>query len=302
MGRKIKRFDPWDFHEHEKTWDLERSFRYWRRMLYERLMRLFVWSGLPFPTREIERVLLTSGACVVVDDPKAGVMVTYAALSGVTVYPDVFTHATYSAPTALGGTRKIGRGCVYGYANSIQMSMIPHIEYYASLLAHNYMSIKMEMVNLRAQDVFSATDQQTRDSIIDWHKGLYDGKMLAIFDDTLAELSTSIQNLATTRGQSHLKDLLECQNDLVRNFYRDIGVRYTKEKRANMVTDEVNSDSQLLMYNIDDMLNCRQQIADDYNQYIVPNSDTNLSQVSVTLNPIFTLLDDGEESDSSDIE
>ena len=35
-----------------------------------------------------------------------------------------------------------------------------------------------------------------------------------------------------------------------------------------MVADEVNSDSQLLMYNIEDMLFCRQEIRDDYNKYI----------------------------------
>lgn len=293
---KIKKYDPWEFHVNEKSWDLNRSFKYWRAMLQERLMRLFVWSDLPFPAREIERILLTSGACVIVDDPKAGVMVTYAALSGVTNYPDVFTHAVYSAPKATGGRRKIGDGCIYGYANSTQMPMTAHIEYYASLLAHNYMSIKMEMVNLRAQDVFSATDQQTKDNIVEWHKGLYEGKMLAIFDDSLAELPTTIQNLANTRGQSHLKDLLECQNDLIRNFYRDIGVRYTKEKRANMVADEVNSDSQLLMCNIEDMLFCRQEIRDGYNEYIsrVVGNPT----IDVKLNPIFTLL---REETSNDI-
>lgn len=290
---KGKQYNPWNFKDKENLITLDNVYNYWIKMLYSRLMRLFIWDGLPFPQRELEMRYLLSGAVVIANDSKVGLMATWAALTGITEYTDVFTKVTYSAPTAKGGTLIVGKDAVYGYNTSTRMCLVPHIEYYASLLAHTYMSIKMALVNLRAQDVFSATDDNTRQSIESWHKGLYEGKMLAIFDNTLAELPTSIQQLSSNNRGVNLKDLMEVHNDLLRNFYRDIGIRYAKEKRGNLVSDEVTSDEQMLLYNIDDMLDCRRQLAEDYN-----NTFTWATPISVRLNPLFEVIQDSSPQDA----
>lgn len=288
---KKKNFDPWIGTINERNMSLDKVYRYWRMMLFERLMRLFVWDNLPFPQRELERRLLQSGAVAIVDDAKVGIMCAWASLSGITEYEDVFSLVTYSAPTAKGGTKRVGKGCVYGYNTSTQMSMQRHVDYYASLLAHSYLSIKMSLVNLRAQDILAATDDATRESILAWHKGLYEGKMLAIFDDTLTELPTSIQNISSNNHTVSTLELLEVHNEILRNFYRDIGVRYTKEKRANLVADEVSSDDAMLLYNVDDMLFCRQELTNEYNVFVKPHD---MPDAVVKLNPVFTMRESEE--------
>lgn len=297
MGKKI--FYERNGIKNEKLMDLGRVYSYWRAMLFERLMRMFVWDNLPFPQRELEYRLLKSGAALIVDDSKAGIMTTWAALSGVTVYEDVFTEATYAEPTAKGGTVKIKTArAVYGYNNSLHQSLQPHVDYYASLLAHGYLTIKMAMVNLRAQDILAATDDSTKESIKAWHSGLYEGKMLAIFDDTLSELPTSIQNLSSNNHNLSITDLLESQNEILRCFFRDIGIRYTKEKRGNMVVDEVSSDDMMLLYNVDDLLFCRQELATAYNTFVKPD---NSPDVTVKLNPVFDNMRGGDNNDDSNV-
>lgn len=299
--------------KNEKLMDLGKVYSYWRSILFERLMRMFVWDNLPFPQRELEYRLLKSGAALVVHDAKAGIMTTQAALSGVTVYDDIFTKATYDAPTAEGGTVQAVETllpiqdniklddvkAVYGYNNSLHQSLQPHVDYYASLLAHGYLTIKMAMVNLRAQDILAATDDNTKESIKAWHNGLYEGKMLAIFDDTLSELPTSIQNLSSNNHNLSIPDLLESQNEILRCFFRDIGIRYTKEKRGNMVVDEVSSDDMMLLYNVDDLLYCRQQLVDVYNQYIRPSTKP---KIDVRLNPIFEKIRERGDNNNDDID
>lgn len=289
---KGKRYNPWVFKPQEDCNTLDTVYNYWVKMLFTRLMRLFIWDGLTFPQRELEYRYLSSGAVSVVNDANVGLMATWAALTGITQYTDIFTKVTYNAPTAKGGTLIVGKDAIYGYNTSTRLSLAPHVEYYASLLAHTYMSIKMALVNLRAQDVFSATDDNTRESIQNWHKGLYEGKMLAIFDNTLAELPTSIQQLSSNNRGVDLKDLMEVHNDILRNFYRDIGIRYAKEKKGNLVADEVTSDEQMLLYNIDDMLDCRRQLAEDYN-----NTFTWATPISVRLNPLFEVIQDSNQQD-----
>ena len=49
-------------------------------------------------------------------------------------------------------------------------------------------------------------------------------------------------------------DCIDARNELLRMFYNDIGVRFTKDKKERMIESEVSSDNQMLLFNISDML------------------------------------------------
>ena len=70
-----------------------------------RMQRLFVWEGLPYPQRELENLLLTSGFCSQVESTKflvSKVGVTPCTYSGVTEYQDIGTKVTWTTPVASG--------------------------------------------------------------------------------------------------------------------------------------------------------------------------------------------------------
>lgn len=279
----------------EKSINVNYMYRYYQKFLFERLMRIFIWDSLPFPQRELEYRLLKAGGAAVVRDEKVGTMVTWASLSGVTQYLDVFRYVTYAAPTAKGGTLTIGEDALVVYNTDTRLEMQSHVDSYASLLAHWYMSVKLSLVNYRSQEILVANNDNTRANIQKWYDGMYNGKPLAILDDTLMELGNGILNLSSKSSGTPLNDLIYAGNDIMRSFYRDIGIRYVKEKKANMVADEVSSDDQMLLYNINDMSYNRQKFVEEYNNLFVPKFGE--KPISCRLNPLFKII--GGESDDS---
>lgn len=301
MGKELN-IEPCAGARKEKNVTLQEIYRTLRRMLFERLLTIFIYDGkLPFPQRELEYRFFKSGAVAIVQDDKVGTMATWANLNGVTQYLDVFKNVTYAAPTAKGGTKTIGKNAVVAYNDSLRQSLQWHVDMYASLLSHAYMSIKLAFINSRYQDVFVADDAQTRDNIQAWYNSLYNGKPLAILQNTLIGLGDSVKNVSpSNNGKADIMQLIDAYNELWRAFYRDIGIRLAKDKRANMVTDEVNSDQQILLYNIDDMLRQRQQLCEDYNRVFVDLNHWQTDKISVKLNPIFDIIKDDERGVEND--
>ena len=77
--------------ETELELQLPQSVNYWIEMLFEKIVRIFEWKGLPFPQREIEMRLITTGYCGFVKDDYLGYMVSY----GDTAYCDDISQSGY---------------------------------------------------------------------------------------------------------------------------------------------------------------------------------------------------------------
>lgn len=295
MGEEMI-FEPARGAEKEKRISLQYVYSTFRGLCFERLMSIFIYDGCPFPQRELEYRYFKSGAVAIVRDSKAGTMAVWPGLNGVTVYNDVFTHVTYAAPTAKGGTARIGSRAVVSYNNSMHQQLQSHVDIYASLLAHAYMSIKLALVNTRYQDIIVSDNEKTCANVQAWYNALYNGKPLAILHDSLIGLSDAVNNLSPSNKTIDIVNLITSYNELWRAFYRDIGIRFTKDKKANMVADEVNNDEQLLLYNIDDMLRQRIQLCDDYNELFVHKKLWETVEMSVKLNPIFDIIHETEQT------
>lgn len=257
-----------------------------RNMFFERLVdkiiTLFRWRNLPFHSHELDFRAIIDGFAGVVKDGKIGIMTAWGGMSGPTQYEDYFKKFTYSAPTAEGGTKTIGVDCVILRNTENALSLFDWLLNYADLYAHNVLSLKMALVNSRYQDILKTTDSAKAETLEEWWKGLYSGKMAAIIDDSpMSEfLGTqgSVSALDLPSGKEvDFTRFTELENELTRSFYRELGVRWNKDKKANLVAGEVEQDDMLLQFNIQSMLTSREEFCKEYNRVFCSNISVSLA-------------------------
>ena len=193
---------------------LDRSIIYWKNYLFEKIVRIFEWSGLPFPQREIETRLILNGYCGVVNDGQLGIMAADGGMSGVTQYHDIFTHFTYAAPTAKGGTLEIGKDCVIVNNTALRTPLYPLVYRTACLLAHADISLKCALVNMRYTDLFATDDESTAENVRAVRNRLYDGDYDCIVDKSIVGSLQNIDN--TTTSNSSIKDCIEVRQEIVK--------------------------------------------------------------------------------------
>ena len=271
----------------KKMMELDASIDYWIEMLFEKCVRIFTWNGLPaaIPQKEIEIRLIGDGFCGMAKDAKKGLMVASGGLSGPTQYYDEFTNFTYAAATAAGGTFTIGKNCCIIDNTTLRNPLMPLIMRYADLMAHADISLKMALVNTRITDTYAAEDESTAASINEYYEKIYRGKNGNILDKSMIE---GIKNIAGTRSISAVSDCIEARNEILRSFFAEIGVRYSKDKKERMIESEVNSDNQMLLLNINDMKRRRQAAAEEMNKLFNLN-------VSVDLSEEFMIIENDEK-------
>lgn len=271
--------------ETELEMQLPSSVNYWTEMLFEKIVRIFEWSGLPFPQREIEMRLISTGFCGFVKDDILDYMVAYGGMSSPTQYFDVFKDFTYSAPLAKGGTKRIDKDCVIINNTALRNPMNAFIKRYAILLAHCDVTLVMSLVNLRTKNIIATDDHGTADSYKEMFKKFYKGEFSALIDNGLLGSSDGgLNNVALpTSGNIGVMECIDARNEIMRMFYNDIGVRYTRDKKERMIESEVNNDQQLLLFNINDMLRQRETACKKINELFNLN-------VSVKLAPEFNII------------
>ena len=243
---------------------LDYSFNYWSDMLFEKCMRIFTWTGLPFPQKEIENRLLIEGFCAFLKDSKKGLMVASGGLSGVTQYYDEFTTFNWSAPTVANNkSRSIGKDCVIINNNQLRNPILPMVLRYASLLAHADISLKCALINTRETNTYASNDENTAENISKYYDKLYTGDSACILDESLID---SVKNISNRESTSAIKDCLSARTDLLANFFKEIGVKSANDKKERMIESEVDSNNQLLLFNISDMLAERKKACEEINK------------------------------------
>ena len=254
---------------------LDYSFKYWSDMLFEKCMRIFTWTGLPFPQKEIESRLLIDGYCGFLKDSKVGLMVASGGMSGVTHYYDEFTTFNWSAPTVANTkSRLINKDCVIINSNQLRNPILPMVLRYASLLAHADISLKCALINTRETNTYASSDENTAENINKYYERLYNGDSASILDESLIE---SVKNISNRESTTAIKDCLSARTDLLSNFFKEIGVKSANDKKERMIESEVDSNNQLLLFNISDMLAERKKACDEINRIFGTNINVELS-------------------------
>ncbi len=293
--------------EKEAT-SLTRLFKMWRQRLLNWFYTIFVWDGLSFPQVELERLTMLNGFGFIAfnDKAKGGMITSAGGLSGVTAYHDIFTTVTFAVAGKDGidisGSYEIGKNAAVLWNTSGQISVLSAVEKYASLLAHFDISIKLATVNQRLFDTMIVATEAEKESYKSWYDSMYKGKNAAIVDKNLMmdvdDVGKPI-NLFTPSPRIDVRSLIEGQNEVLRQFYRDIGIRFAKDKKGNMTDDEINDDATLLMFNVSDMLEQRKRFCDECNRIMERRGmDTRLS---VKLSPVYDLYKGGEDNEDSGV-
>lgn len=273
----------------EDALKLDKSYTYWFYTLLERVARIFEWGGVDdiCEQRQVELRALCDGFTGLVNDDIVGLMFTRGSFNGITQYSDLpfiaeYTNFLYANPIAKGGNPVIGKECVILNNTALRTSILPLVKRYASLLAHAEISVKCSLISLRETEIFSVEDDKTRENVLLYHKKLYRGEPEVIVDKSLVN---SIQNISANHSQSNQATLqaIDVRNQLLRAFYQDMGVRYTMDKKERMVSDEVTSDNQVLLVNVNDMLKQRQKFCEKANKLFRTN-------LSVDFSPEFQYL------------
>lgn len=256
-------------------------FIYWREQLIMRIMAIFNYKNLPvsLPKKEIEFRLITRGFCGV---NKVGgeLKAVFCSLFGVTDYEDIFKAYTWTTPLH-SGICKIGVDGILIEANQTRTPLIRLVFRYAVLLAHADLSLQAILINSRATGIFSAKDDKQAESIKTWYDTLSNGNLCAIVNDEL--LSTVIgqeglRNIATNYPDAkNISDFYEIHRNILKDFYNDLGVKFSTEKKERLITAEVESAEESLLLNIDDMLNTRKEGVANINKLFGTNIEVELN-------------------------
>lgn len=250
-------------------------FMYWRNKLFERLMRLFIWDGLgdEIAPKEIEERLLMAGHCGITEyDGKLTAF--FGDFFGPTVYQDEFTDYTVHSPI-YSGTYKINDNIIVMENNALKNPALDHVNHYAKLLAHAEVTLIKQLVEARdAGGVPIAQNEKVKQSILNYQKSMYEGKINVISD--LAGIG--VEYLGADRHTLiNVSEVWEVRKNLIKSFYADIGVRASFDKKSNAVVDEVTSDVSMLLYNVSDMLEERKKGCKRVNDMFGTNWSVRLS-------------------------
>lgn len=237
-------------------------YEYWTEQLFERVMRLFIWENTnEVPAKEIEQRLILAGHCGITKDKKGQLTAFFGKFTGVTKYYDEWLEYVYHSPVET-GTRTIGKDIVIVNNNSLRNPIYPLIHHYATLLAHNDVSLVMQFVNSRQRGVPIAMYNNQKKSIMTYLNKLYNGQLDAITDPAGAGVNYLSISAA---GSESIVNLQQTKEKILKSFYTDIGVRSAFEKRSNAVESEVEADTPLLLLNISDMISAREQACEEVN-------------------------------------
>lgn len=266
----------------KKKLTFKKAYNFWYSSLFERIMNIFEWKGLDFPQKEIEILLTLRGFCGFTRFKKSKKLgVVHGSMTGVTNYPDIFTRFMYATPLE-SGLCIIGENLVVIDNNQIRMPTVSVVETYASLLAHADLSLQAILINSRASGLVKGRTQQQVDDINKWYNALANGKTLAVLDaqdlDTLiGDKGIEVFSMSFPSNMT-IDSYYQIRENLLKSFYSEIGINSMRDKRERVVEAELDTNLNRILFNVDDMLKCRQTACDEINKIFGTNISVDLNQ------------------------
>ena len=247
------------------------AFRYWYALLTDKTISLFDWEGLPFPQRELEvRAQMHPQGYIGVVKYQNEIIVANGSGVGITNYPDEWL--TYVWANALhSGINNIGRDCAILRNNSLLIRTGATVDHYARLLAHATLSLQAALINTRATGYSTAKDDQTAKRIKKFYEALEEGRTeVVMIEDDLNSIEGSkmiefISDHLSGRGDTIL-DIWQVLQNILKDYYTTIGISKPTDKRERLITDEIAQEQPLFKFNVEDMLDCRKQFAEELNR------------------------------------
>lgn len=272
--------------------DVRRGYDYWYFKLLDLLINMFEYKNLPagISKRDLELNLLITGHATIIAK-KDGTMFT--PLTSLYGYDEYYqpTKAVFANPVVITSKEyTIGEDCTVVYNNSLQDSIFyvkadsglnTFIQRYARQLADIESTINIYTVNSRLTSIPVSNDNAVMESLKNFFKNLTIGKRAIVSDSSIIENFRNV-DINRTGIKDGVNDWLIARDKILEQFYRDLGIRMTNQKKAQVNTDEVESNDQLLLISSDDMLKARKKGYDETNNMFGTN-------IEVRLNPLYDI-------------
>lgn len=272
--------------------DVRRGYDYWYFKLLDLIMNMFEYRNLPagISKRDLELNLLITGHATIIAK-KDGTMFT--PLTSLYGYDEYYqpTKAVFANPVVITSKEyTIGEDCTVVYNNSLQDSIFyvkadsglnTFIQRYARQLADIESTINIYAVNSRLTSIPVSNDNAVMESLKNFFKNLTIGKRAIVSDSSIIENFRNV-DINRTGIKDGVNDWLIARDKILEQFYRDLGIRMTNQKKAQVNTDEVESNDQLLLISSDDMLKARKKGYEETNNMFGTN-------IEVRLNPLYDI-------------
>lgn len=248
------------------------------RMMLNRCMRMFKWSGLPesLPARFIEQNLLINGFVGIAETDK--IRAYFGGMGGVLdeyYLPSIFIVANPWLKLNKEFTIfrdyhesefKKEENCIIGLNDTFSYGLYPLIEKYAIQLATNEITLNVADINSRAINILTATSDSAYNSIKMFLKDLVKGKIAHVRESMIQD--NDVRSLPfNSQTNSGITNLIELQQYYKASFYNEIGLNANYNmKRESIQQNESDMNHDSLRPLIDDMLYQREQLADMMNK------------------------------------
>lgn len=270
---------------HMQSTTYKAFYNYWVENLFERVTRLFVWENtyevvnnkvVGVKPKEIEQRLLMAGHCGITKILKQKeVTAMWGNFFGIGKYEDEKPNYMVRCPL-YSGERTIGKDIVVIDNCSLRNPLYPLVHHYATLLAHNEVTLAHSFVRLReAGGIPIAKTEKQKQSITAYQTKTFNGEFGSIMD--MGMFGVDYAGNGDNSSQA-IMDLMDTRAHLIKSFYSDIGVRSAFEKRSNSVEAEVEADTSLLLINVSDMIASREEGADRVNKMFGTNWQVHIAE------------------------
>ena len=257
--------------------DVKTGYTFYLMYLMEKCIKIFEWENLPqneMYDTEIERSLILNGFCGLTKVGEKFLSVNGSEY-GVTDYTGIFSNFVWTTPKR-NGNFEIGKDGILLKSNSLKVPLITIIMRYARQLADVDSTIEKTLVNLRTPFLNVANDELTASSIKKTLKAIALGKDEVVVNEEIYKSILQLENSPKQTG--NLKELIECKRFILQSFYNDIGVKVASDKKERMIQTKVDSNNQMLLVSLSDMLQCRKKACEQFNELYGTNVSVKLSK------------------------
>ena len=281
--------------------NVKNGYDYWYFKLLNLVINMFDYDNLPsgISRRDLEINLIMTGHAVIVSK-KDGTLFT--PLTNVFGYDEYYqpVWASFANPVVVTAKKyTIGKDCEIIYNNSLQDSIYyikadsglsTFVGRYARQLADVEATANIYSVNSRLVSIPVSNDNSVIESLKAFFTNLSFGKRAIVTDSNIIENFRNV-DINRTGIKDGINDWLIARDKILEQFFRDLGIRMNNQKKAQVNSEEVESNDQLLLISADDMLKTRQDGIEKVNNMFGTN-------ITVKLNPLYNIKNvEGGESD-----
>ena len=170
----------------------------------------------------------------------------------------------------------IGRDIIVIKNNSYQISCDSIVKRYARMLADFDATENIIISNMRMQVLPSFDNEDSAESYKAVMVANRLGQVDSVIDKSFLQKG-SFTPYASGSTTTKINDVVSARNEVLRTFLAEIGITSANDKRERMVVDEVNVNSQMLLFNVSDMLECRRKAVEQINALYGTNITVDLS-------------------------